>query len=63
MLEIHDSTEAVVDHRFLVKRHSDTPDDTSQDLAARRLGVQDSTGRNCIDDTRDADDAELLVNS
>jgi hypothetical protein len=32
----------VIDGGFLVQRHADSPDDAAEDLAARRLGVQDA---------------------
>ena len=52
---------AVIDRGFLVQRHADSPDDAAEDLAARRLGVQDASGRDRADDAGDADHAELLV--
>ena len=43
------------------KRHANAPHHAAHDLAVCGLGVQDATGRNCVDDARHADDAELLV--
>jgi hypothetical protein len=59
---IDDAAEPVIDQRFLVQRHTDTPDHAAQDLAARGLRVQDAPCGNRADDARDADHAELLVN-
>ncbi len=52
----------MIEQRFLVQRHADAPDDAAHDLAPCGLGVEDAPRRHRIDDTRDADDAKLLVN-
>ena len=58
---VHDAAEAVIDQRLLVQRHADAPHHAAHDLAVRGLGVEDAPGRDRVDDARDADDAELLV--
>ena len=35
---VHDLTEAMISHAFLVQRHADPHDDTAKNLAARRFG-------------------------
>ena len=44
-----------------MQRHADTPHHAAHDLAVRGLGVQDASGSDRTDDTRHANDAELLV--
>src|SRR4029077_18274808 len=58
---IDDAAKSVIDQRFLVQRHADTPDHPAQDLTGRGLDVQDPSGGDGADDAGDADDAKLLV--
>src|SRR5262249_31381484 len=58
---IHDAAEPVIDRRFLMQRHADSPDYATEDLAARRLHVQDASSRDGGDNASDADPAQLLV--
>jgi hypothetical protein len=41
--------------------HADPPDHAPHDLTGGGFRIDDSTGRNRVNNTRHADDAELLV--
>ena len=45
-------------HALLLQRHADAPDDAAEDLAPRRLRVQDPAAGDRVDDPGDADRAE-----
>lgn len=58
---IHETAEIVVEQRFLVKRHANTPHHAAHDLTAGSLGVEDAARGNGIDHARDAHYPEVLV--
>jgi hypothetical protein len=53
---VHDAAEAMVEHRLLMQRHSDAPDDAAHDLAVAGLGVEDAAGGDRADHPRHASD-------
>ena len=60
---VHEAAEPVICQRLFVKRHTDTHHDPTENLASRRLGVQNSPRGDRADDLRDSNDAELLVDA
>ena len=58
---IHEATEAIIHHRLFMQCHTKPPDNATDDLATRRLGIQNTPGRYRTYDSRHAVHTEILV--
>ena len=58
---VHDTPEIMIVDGLFVQRHSDPADHGTHDLARRRLGIQNASGRDGADHTGHPDHAELFV--
>src|SRR5215470_7352423 len=60
---VHEASKLVIDDAFFFQGHTDAPDDGTDDLTARRLGVQDATCSDRADDSRDPDRSQIIVHT
>src|SRR5262245_25940551 len=60
---VHKACKLLIDDAVSFQRHPDSPDDATNDLTARGLGVQDATTSDRADDPRDPDRSEVIVDT
>src|SRR5262245_24810440 len=58
---VHDTPKFMIDQRLFVESHADAPHNAAHDLTGSRFRIDDTPGRDCINDARDTDYAKLLI--
>src|SRR5262245_46005715 len=60
---VDEASKLLIDDAFFLQSHTDPPDDATNDLTARCLGVQNAAASDRADDPRDPDRSKVIVDT